>query len=251
MSPPEGLIYYPNLLTIEQEAALVTLFNSESDSWDTAGSRAARTVKHFGYTYPYTRKLELLPTTPITPEFYPLILEMRKVPGLEDFMPEQAIVNRYLKNQGISPHIDHPLLFGDIVVSISVGCSATMRFKKGSQGHDQNVAPRSLYAMTGPSRSEWTHEMCKRKSQCDTRYSITFRTVNHKYIKGEPHPALTTEILSQGVVQRAKAVAKPRVRARIEVFNAKTKTGSGSESSTKTGVRKKVVVSARRRPTEK
>lgn len=182
MSKPDGLLYFPNVLSVDDERGLIKLFQDTSD-WKTAGIRANRLVKHYGYNYPYTRKLELTPADPIPIEIQNIIQRVVKLSGLEHFQPDQAIVNRYLTNEGISPHIDHTDLFGDIVVSVSIGCRGTMRFRSNGQKYDIKVEPRSVYAMTGDARYKWTHEMLKSKSQCGTRFSITFRKINQKFLK--------------------------------------------------------------------
>lgn len=183
MPRPDGLVYKANFLSVEDERELLDYLVEDSATWNTAGPRANRVVKHYGYNYPYSRKLELTLAEPIPPIIVKIIQQLRTIPELRDFEPDQAIINRYLTGEGISKHIDHTELFGDTVVSVSIGCSANMRFRKDNAVHDQTVQRRSLYAMQRAARYEWTHEMCKSKAQCSTRFSITFRQVNIRYLK--------------------------------------------------------------------
>jgi alkylated DNA repair dioxygenase AlkB len=183
---PDGLIYIRNFLDTDVHDEILHALDDDNRSginWKTAGARAVRQVKHYGYNYPYTRALVLTKADDIPEYMYPLIDKLNSI--LPDFMPDQAIVNRYLTGEGIGAHIDHPELFGDTVVSMSFGCGCTMKFVEEGTGktYEQKVEPGSVYAMTGPSRSNWTHEMVKSKRQCSTRYSITFRTVNQRYVK--------------------------------------------------------------------
>jgi len=184
---PAGLIYIPNLLSVDEHKELLSILENDSESsddWKTAGHRANRLVRHYGYNYPYTAKQELTLADPIPSYMLSIIQKLRTtVPELADFNADQAIINRYLTGEGIGPHVDHTELFGNTVVSVSIGCETTMRFKKAGDTFDQIVKPRSAYAMTGDSRYGWTHEMPKSKRQCATRFSITFREVELKYLK--------------------------------------------------------------------
>ena len=192
---PNGLLYFPDVLTVSEEQDLLSDLTLESDLdpesvWKTAGARANRLVRHYGYNYPYTRKLELTPADPIPVSIIQIIHKLAQFPGLKDFHPDQAIINRYLTGEGISKHVDHVALFGDTVVSVSLGCNGKMRFRRDEESYDITVSRRSVYAMTGESRYDWTHEMPKSKSQCGVRFSITFREINHKYLKGTAHSAI-------------------------------------------------------------
>src|SRR3989344_3129452 len=184
---PSGLIYVADLISREEESQLIEFFENDQKKhpWKTAGVRAVRLVKHYGYQYPYTRKLELKLSDPIPSVINDIIIQkLSKIDVLANFKPDQAIVNRYLSGQGISAHADHPELFGDTVVSISLGCKATMIFnKEGCNKFNQIVKPRSIYVMQGEARYEWTHEMLKTKTQCTTRYSVTFREINKEYVR--------------------------------------------------------------------
>lgn len=187
---PIGLTYLPHVLPVDEHDQLLKLLtdnaNKGSDNgWKTAGQRANRIVRHFGYNYPYTAKLELTLADAIPEWLWPVIQLLRQQPGLEDFKPDQAIINRYLTNEGIGKHVDHTKLFGDTVVSVTIGAGATLRFCHTESGvrFDQNVKPCSAYVMTGESRYEWTHEMLKSKAQTQTRFSITFREVHLEYLK--------------------------------------------------------------------
>jgi len=139
--PPSGLLYIPDIIPQDTHPKLLKLLNDGSEGWKTAGHRANRLVRHYGYNYPYTSKLELTRADPIPEQIILLIRLLRQQPGLENFHPDQAIINRYLTNEGIGKHVDHTKLFGDTVVSVTIGAGATMRFRHENASFDQYVKP--------------------------------------------------------------------------------------------------------------
>lgn len=190
---PDGLLYLGDFLTKEEETELLDIFHTDVDTWTTAGARAKRVVKHYGYNYPYSRKLELSLADEMPSYLVHLVARITRLPGLSNFRPNQAIVNRYLTGECIGAHIDHEELFGDTIVSISIGSTATIRFRspKG-ETHDHVIEKRSVYAMTRSARYEYTHEMKKLPKSSQERFSITFRRADLKYLKrGQiPHPEI-------------------------------------------------------------
>ena len=180
-----GLKYYPDVVSPENETALLTYLDSNYLTWDTTLNRR---TQQFGYTYSYNGgKLTL--TQPISGPILQLA-EFLISQGI--FAPGarlQCIVNEYTRNQGIAPHIDAPL-FGPTVVSFSLGADAVMDFANKITGQSTSLllARGSLLVLTGPARSEWTHGLDKRvtynvndvkitKPQNYRRVSLTFRTV--------------------------------------------------------------------------
>jgi DNA oxidative demethylase len=67
------------------------------------------------------------------------------------------------------------------VLGISLGASATMRFRKRKPGgFDRTsvpLAPRSIYHLTGEARHKWEHSIAALEV---TRWSITFRSLSEK-----------------------------------------------------------------------
>jgi alkylated DNA repair dioxygenase AlkB len=195
-----GLFYFPDFLTAESTAQLMQFLEAipeatadsghiDGSAWQRAGP-ALRRVLHFGYRYPYSRALRLTPTTPIPELMQNVITQLRQLPGLEQFTPDQAIINRYETGQGIGAHTDHTRLFGDVVVSITLGASGTMVFRRaGETPCFVHVQSGSAYMMSGDARWLWTHEM-QPNSSAMPRYSITFRQVMPEFIQGTPNPPL-------------------------------------------------------------
>jgi len=88
----------------------------------------------------------------------------------------QVGVNEYRAGAGIGWHKDKPE-FG-VIVGLSLGASATMRFRRGHGKTWERVShvvqPRSIYVLAGEARSGWEHSI---PEVSELRYSITFRTL--------------------------------------------------------------------------
>ncbi len=142
----------------------------------------------FGYRYDYRARA-------VSPDacLGPLLECLRAVSGrlvsvgvLSGF-PDQVIANEYLPGQGIRAHIDCVPCFGERIVSLSLLSPCEMVFRQKQSGEKLAVplGPRSVLAMTGPARYQWTHEIPARLSdRVDgakvaraRRISLTFRTV--------------------------------------------------------------------------
>ena len=112
----------------------------------------------------------------------------RKDIGASVDEPSQAIINEYLPGQGISAHIDHPMLFHDPIVSLSLGSPCVMMFSKEDLKIPVLLPQRSLVILSGDSRWKWKHciparkfdEFAGRKIVRNRRVSVTFRSVKKK-----------------------------------------------------------------------
>jgi len=93
------------------------------------------------------------------------------------------IVNEYLPGQGIAAHVDNPRMFGDKVVSVSLGSAVVMQFRAADAVIDVVLPRRSAVVLTGPARYAWSHSIAARKTDMldgrrvarGTRVSLTFR----------------------------------------------------------------------------
>ncbi|MCY3837887.1 MAG: alpha-ketoglutarate-dependent dioxygenase AlkB, partial [Gammaproteobacteria bacterium] len=108
---------------------------------------------------------------------------------------DQVIVNAYIEDQGIAPHVDNESSFADGVAMVSLGETWEMWFRKSGQGKETlKLDRRSAAVLTGEARYQWTHEIPKRKSEPGPvkpgnkkpsrvkrgrRISLTFRKVIH------------------------------------------------------------------------
>lgn len=68
---------------------------------------------------------------------------------------DQLTVNRYPAGVGLSPHVDAHSAFTGAVLSLSLGSSAVMEFRRGDARKCLFLPPRSLVVMTGECRYAW------------------------------------------------------------------------------------------------
>src|SRR5205085_1618764 len=119
-------------------------------------------------------------TKPIPKEFetiiFPKLVEYNIIQENGPF-PDQIIVNEYKPGQGISAHFDNVHVFGDIIISITLGSQCTMVFRKYSIEEKELLIPCSALIISGEYRLKWTHEI--------------------EQVKQDQHPE-TKEILKRG-----------------------------------------------------
>lgn len=181
-----GLKIFFDFINKEEEIALLN--NIDKSNWLTD---LKRRVQHYGYKYDYkARRIEqsfFIGEIPTWMRFLSDRLQQQKI---IDFVPDQAIINEYLEDQGIAAHIDCEPCFGDTIISISLGGQCVMNFQKEQTDIEQDkipllITPHTLIVMTGESRFNWYHGIVGRKSdkfngqiqKRKRRVSITFRKV--------------------------------------------------------------------------
>ena len=177
---PEGLVYEPDFVSPEEERDLVAGFQElEFGEVRMHGQAARRTVVHFGYQYGY-ESWKLTPVDPL-PEWIAWL--RHRAGALVDVEPElfvETLVTRYPAGAGIGWHRDAPL-FGPTVVGVSLLSACSMRFQRRTAAiratHFLELAPRSVYALTGPARWTWQHSIA---STASLRYSVTFRSLTRR-----------------------------------------------------------------------
>lgn len=145
------------------EGAALTPFQFQQ--WE--GKRLTRS---FGWTYDFQTG-RFAPGEPM-----PLWLEQVRArsaafAGIDPQALEQALLIDYGLGAGIGWHKDRP-------VGISLGAPATMRFRRrGIRGFERataDLAPRSIYHMSGEVRDDWEHSISPIAAR---RWSITFRSL--------------------------------------------------------------------------
>lgn len=183
---PEGMLYRPEFLSAEEEAALLTRVRElPFAEIHMHGVTARRRTAHFGWLYGY-ETWKISPGPPV-PDF--LLPARERLAALVEVAPEElaeALVTEYPPGAGIGWHRDAPM-FG-IVAAVSLGAPCRFRFQRGKSPERQvseiDIEPRSAYALTGAARKEWQHGIPPAKA---LRYSITFRTVvTRKGTAGRP-----------------------------------------------------------------
>ncbi|HTH51056.1 MAG TPA: alpha-ketoglutarate-dependent dioxygenase AlkB [Pyrinomonadaceae bacterium] len=176
LPPPDGFEYREDMLSIEDEQALVDEIRKlDLKPFDFYGYEAKRRVASFGWRYDYGDRA--LKDAAKMPEF---LIELRSKAGAFcGIDPEKlvmALVSEYAPGTPIGWHRDRPQFDEVVGVSLLSECIFRFRRKIGSkwERHKMRLDPRSMYVLRGPSRSEWEHSI----PEVDAlRYSITFRSL--------------------------------------------------------------------------
>lgn len=148
-----GLILVENLISEKMERALLAEIEKIPD-WK---SIAGRLAKHYGFRY------EFKGGHVVQCQAFPkdsLLMVIRDVLEQKGYMKaNQVTIGKYLRKHGITPHIDNSL-FGPKIIGVNLGHPINIIFKR--EGYTPIVCdlpPRSMYVMTGESRTLWTHEI--------------------------------------------------------------------------------------------
>ena len=177
---PEGLVYRRDLLTAEEEQALLGKFDHlEFGEIRMKGVVAKRTAKHYGFDYDYERRAAISEAEPIPDWLLPVREKAAVLAGVRPDELIEALVQRYPEGAQIGWHRDAPM-FG-AVVGISLLSPARMRFRREAgeerRTFELELEPRSGYVLAGDVRTKWQHHVPPTKS---LRYSITFRTLRRR-----------------------------------------------------------------------
>jgi DNA oxidative demethylase len=176
-SPLEGLVYHEDLLSPDEEqAVLEKIERMDFHEIRMHGVVAKRTARHFGFDYDYERRGLLTEAEPIPEWLLRVRASAAELAGVSPDELVEALVQRYPEGAQIGWHRDAPM-FGT-VVGISLLSPCRMRFRREGDGKRQTfeleLAPRSGYVLAGEARTQWQHHVPPTKS---LRYSITFRTL--------------------------------------------------------------------------
>jgi alkylated DNA repair dioxygenase AlkB len=174
---PEGLVYRSDLLSLDEERALLAEIETYSfHEVRMRGQVARRTVVHFGWDYDY-EGWKIHPTSPPSPRLRELADRCAAEAGLAPEALEQFLVARYPPGATIGWHRDAPM-FGSPVIGVSLLSSCTMKFRRKAGAEyevvKQILEPRSLYILGGEARTKWQHSIPPTKA---LRYSISMRTL--------------------------------------------------------------------------
>jgi DNA oxidative demethylase len=180
MKLPPGLVYRPELLSPEEEQALLAACaRLEFEEVRMHGVVAKRTVKHYGLGYDYERRQALTEAEPIPEWLEPARAKAAQLAAFASGELVEALVQRYPEGAQIGWHRDAPM-FGT-VVGVSLLSPSRMRFRRGSAGAwktaELALEPRSGYVLAGEARTVWQHHVPPTRSE---RYSITFRTLRKR-----------------------------------------------------------------------
>lgn len=182
----DGLIYYPDLLTKNQQNYVLSEIDKQV--WSTELSRR---VQHYGYKYNYknrsidsSMKLEQLPYITGDKWHFTVLPAMELwMKNLISELPDQLIINEYLPGQGIAAHIDCEPCFKDVIVSVSLGWPYEIIFTEVKTKKQESLLLEvgSALILRGEARYNWTHEIKRQKNDGDIprqrRVSLTYRNV--------------------------------------------------------------------------
>lgn len=178
---PEGFVYKPELISQEEEQALVRPIEQlEFADVKMHDVVAKRRVVHFGRSYRY--ESAALGSAPPIPEFLASLRQrVSEFAGRDAEEFAEILVTDYPPGAPIGWHRDAPAF--DIIVGVSLLGECSMQFRrwpvaksksKRTKPLKQIVEPRSAYILQGPSRTAWQHRIPPVKQR---RLSITFRTL--------------------------------------------------------------------------
>ena len=176
---PDGLVYAPDFVTRDDEAALLdavgTLPVSEAIY---RGFVARRRTMHFGFGYDFSAN-RLQPAPPIPEFLLPLRARAARWAGVAADAFVQGLVTEYRPGTPIGWHRDVPQ-FG-IVFGLSLLSACRMRFRpypptreSMRQAFALTLEPRSAYLLRDTARWGFQHSIPEVAS---LRWSITFRTM--------------------------------------------------------------------------
>ena len=158
-----GLKYVPGFLNETEEVEIARMIDKYQTNWS---NELKRRVQHYGWRYDYKagqvdRKEHIGPL----PDWAAGIARRLVDEGLVPEEPDQLIVNEYQGKQGIAKHVDSIPSFNDHIAMISLLESWEMVFRMGQERRPVRLERGSAAVMTGPSRTQWTHEIPARQNE--------------------------------------------------------------------------------------
>jgi alkylated DNA repair dioxygenase AlkB len=139
------------------------------------GYLGKRQIVSFGWRYDYAGRT-LRQSEPMPAFLLPLRERAAAVAGLEAGRLQQALVTEYEAGVTIGWHRDKPMFEDVVALSFHSPCRLRLRRRRGDgwQRWAMEIAPRSLYRLSGPARHDWEHSIPPVEAK---RYSVTFRTL--------------------------------------------------------------------------
>lgn len=198
---PNGFLYRPNFLTIDEEETLLAYIENlqmrqatyavdvESED-EQLLVKTKRHIAGFGWGYDFQRE-RFIPGPPLPQFLLPLAKKIAKWLDIPSRAMVEALINDYAPGSGIGWHRDREAF--EVIVGISLKSWARMRLRPlGSIGDKKAIVsfelePRSAYLMQGASRWQWQHSVAPVRAR---RISITFRTLPTKSITVANRPKL-------------------------------------------------------------
>ena len=173
-----GLRYERDFLRPEEEASLVEFIGTLGlHPAQYKEYEARRRVVSFGGSYDFTANM-LRPGRALDERLVPLRNRVAQWLGIDHEQLVQVLVAEYAPGTPLGWHRDVPDF--ENIAGVSLGSDAVLRFRPYppdvvAKRHtvQLEVAPRSIYLMSGAARWSWQHCVPPVKAK---RWSITFRT---------------------------------------------------------------------------
>jgi alkylated DNA repair dioxygenase AlkB len=172
---PEGLAYQQDFIPAATEQALIeNIAALPLQPFQFGQYEGKRRVASFGVRYDYSER-RLQQADPVPEWLTPVIDKVEAFGGLGTRIAH-VLCTEYDIGVGIGWHRDKPNF--DRVFGLSLGAACKFRFRRpvGAKWErfTLEAQPRSIYLMSGPSRTVWEHSIPPVEAR---RYSITFRTM--------------------------------------------------------------------------
>jgi alkylated DNA repair dioxygenase AlkB len=173
---PSGLLLETEILSVDEEASLLDWSRTlDPQPVVMHGVSSRRLVRHFGVDYDYA-SWGTSATGPVPEELLPIRERAAGLAGVAADTFAEALVTCYPPGASIGWHRD-ATAFGPVVVGVSLGSEAVMRFQRRAAGGERRVfeqplPARSAYVLAGAARQAWQHSV---PAVRDERWSVTFR----------------------------------------------------------------------------
>jgi len=190
-----GLFLAVNFLNEEQEAALIAAI--DGSAW-THNRAQTRRVQMYGVKHDdQYRVLAKALITPLPPFVNPVVnaihdLVTEHFPHHANYMYKLGIskvtelfINEYSVGSSLQFHTDHNITYEEMIIGVSLGADSLFRFQDCEQEANEHVVKlpqRSIYFMTGLSRTNYKHGMQEGDVLGPRRISLTFRVVRESAI---------------------------------------------------------------------
>lgn len=176
--PIPGLRYEAGFLGLQEEAALLEVVRAlPLHAARYKAYLARRQVVSFGGSYDFDARV-LRPGQPLDERLVPLRDRVARWLGVAPGELVQVLVAEYAPGTPLGWHRDVPDF--ETIAGVSLGGEALLRFRPYPPDDaarrevlQLEVAPRSIYRMSGAARWAWQHSVPPVKTR---RWSITFRT---------------------------------------------------------------------------
>jgi len=174
---PEGVHYREGALTVaEERAAVAAIARLDLKPFAFRGYVGKRRTASFGWHYDFQGG-GLHEAEPLPAALAPYREIAAEAAGVPAESLEHLLATEYAPGAGIGWHRDRPQ-FG-IVSALSLLAPCRLRFRRREAGGrwqrlSLELAPRSVYVLDGPGRTDWEHSI---PAVDALRYSLTFRTL--------------------------------------------------------------------------